>query len=284
MMLNDPPVFRFAPSPTGSLHLGHVYSALLNQKLAVEAKGRLLLRIEDIDQSRCRAEYEAALLDDLAWLGLEWERPVRKQSQHLDEYAAALERLKAKGLVYPAFTSRKEAAALAQSKGPHWPRDPDGVPLYAGDERDWSNTAREAALAAAERVSWRLDMRRAVAAVGPLSWCEAEEGVVTADPSVWGDVVVARPGSPTSYHLCVVVDDALQGVSHVVRGQDLRAATAVHRLLQELLGLPQPLYRHHMLVLGEDGQKLSKRDGAEALAAWRAKGASPAEVATLVGL
>jgi glutamyl-Q tRNA(Asp) synthetase len=284
MMSADPPVFRFAPSPTGHLHLGHAYSALLNKQLAEEAGGRLLLRIEDIDTSRCRPEYEAAMLDDLAWLGLKLEQPVRRQSEHQEEYRAILEQLKAKGLVYPSFASRAEAKALAGARGPDWPTDPDGVPLYAGPERDWSEAQKVEALEQGEQVAWRLDMLKAAEMAGPLTWKEAEEGEVACDPRDWGDVVIARVGSSTSYHLSVVLDDAVQGVSHIVRGTDLRAATAVHRLLQTLLDLPQPTYRHHGLVLDEEGSKLSKRDGAQSLAQLRAEGATPTDIASMVGL
>lgn len=280
----DPPVFRFAPSPTGYLHLGHAYSALFNKRLCQQASGRLLLRIEDIDTSRCRPEYEAAMLDDLAWLGLEWEQPVRRQSEHLAEYSAALEKLKAAGLVYPSFASRAEAKKLAQQRGPGWPKDPDGVPLYAGPERSWSDVQRAEALKEKPRAAWRLDMEKAARIVGPLTWNEVGEGQMVCDPRDWGDVIVARVGSPTSYHLCVVVDDALQGITNAVRGTDLRAATAVHRILQTLLDLPQPTYRHHGLILDEGGNKLSKRDGAQSLSHLRAEGATPQDIAAMIGL
>src|SRR6201992_1535137 len=214
-----PPVFRFAPSPNGYLHLGHAFSALLNADLVRESGGRLLLRIEDIDATRCRPEFEAAIDEDLAWLGLVWETPVRRQSEHLTGYRAALDRLVAQGLVYPAFESRSEIARLVAQKdaAAPWPRDPDGMPLYPG-------TART--LPAGER-----------ARVGELSWIErgagpqGETGLVAADPAAWGDVIVARKETPTSYHLAVVVDDALQGVTEVVRGQDLFWSTSVHRLV-----------------------------------------------------
>jgi len=284
-----PPVFRFAPSPNGYLHLGHALSALLNGDMAQAAGGRLLLRIEDIDAARCRPEYERALDEDLGWLGFDWERPVRRQSEHLDAYRDALERLRARGLVYPSYESRGEIARLVAEReaaggGPgSWPRDPDGAPLYPLPPRHGVGRPGEAAI-------WRLDMMRALAEAGPLSWRETgmgpdgKAGTVPADPARWGDVVLARRETPTSYHLSVVVDDALQTVTHVVRGQDLFHATAVHRLLQVLLGLPAPVYRHHRLMMGADGRKLSKRDGATALRALRAAGATPADIRRRVGL
>ncbi|KAA5598293.1 tRNA glutamyl-Q(34) synthetase GluQRS [Blastochloris sulfoviridis] len=282
------PVFRFAPSPNGYLHLGHALSALLNAAAARAAGGRLLLRIEDIDTSRCRPAFEAAILEDLAWLGLAWEEPVRRQSAHFDDYRAALGRLEAMGLAYPAVESRGEIrsfVAAREADGTAWPRDPDGVPLYpgAGACVDANEGARRMAVGAPYVI--RLDMRAALERVGrPLDWPEEGQGRVAADPAAWGDVVLARKDIPTSYHLSVVVDDALQGVTHVVRGQDLYAATAVHRLLQELLGIPVPSYRHHRLVLDDAGRKLSKSTGAVSLRALRQRGATPADIRRMVGL
>lgn len=287
-----PPVFRFAPSPNGFLHLGHARSALLNFDLARRSGGRLLLRIEDIDATRCRPDYEAAIYEDLAWLGVVWEQPVRRQSDHLALYREAADRLARDGLLYPAFESRAEIARLVQEKdrAGRWPRDPDGAPLYPGAARQMPPAERARRLQSGAPYALRLDMAAALARTGALHWREegagpgGETGAVAARPEQWGDVILARKDTPTSYHLSVVVDDALQGVTHVVRGQDLFRATSVHRLLQELLGLPQPIYRHHPLVLDEDGRKLSKSTRATALRALRAAGTTAAEVRRLVGL
>jgi len=285
------PVFRFAPSPNGYLHLGHALSALLNFDMARAKGGRLLLRIEDIDRTRCRPEYEAAIYEDLAWLGIAWEQPVLRQSDHFDRYREALMRLKRQGLIYPSFESRAEIARLvAARERDHgaWPRDPDGMPLYpgAGCRVPVDESARR--IAAGESHAWRLDMAAALAHTGDLVWTEiGDDGVeksVAATPAAWGDVILARKETPTSYHLAVVVDDALQGVTHVVRGQDLAAATSVHRVIQVLLGFPAPIYRHHRLILGPDGQKLAKSTGATALRVLRKEGVTPADVRDLVGL
>ncbi|MET4177223.1 glutamyl-Q tRNA(Asp) synthetase [Bradyrhizobium sp. LA6.1] len=287
-----PPVFRFAPSPNGLLHLGHAYSALLNFDRARETGGRLLLRVEDIDATRCRPEYETAIYDDLAWLGIAWETPVRRQSEHLAVYRAALEKLSALGLVYPAFESRAEIARLVAAReaaGP-WPRDPDGAPLYPGDARSLSAGERDRLIASGVPYALRLDMAAACRRVAGLTWNElgegpdGERGIVAARPESWGDVILARKETPTSYHLSVVVDDALQGISEVVRGQDLFHATSVHRLLQVLLDLPEPAYRHHALILDEAGGKLSKSDRSTGLRELRAAGATPAGIRRLVGL
>lgn len=285
------PVFRFAPSPNGLLHLGHALSALLNADLARGAGGRLLLRIEDIDATRCRPEYERAILEDLAWLGLEWEQPVRRQSEHFDEYRAALDRLEREALVYPAFESRAEIARLVAAReaasGTAWPRDPDGAPLYPGRARALPQEER-ARRRAAEPFALRLDMAAALARAGRrLAWREEDESgarEIEARPEAWGDVILGRKETPASYHLAVVLDDALQGVTHVVRGMDLYESTAVHRLLQELLGLSAPAYRHHRLVLGGDGRKLAKRTRVTTLRDLRAAGATAADVRRAVGL
>lgn len=279
------PIFRFAPSPNGELHLGHARSALLNQRLARETGGRLLLRIEDIDMPRCTPDFEAAIYRDLEWLGIEWETPVRRQSEHFDDYQAALDRLRSLGLIYPAFMSRGEMrdhiAARSDAKNP-WPRDPDGAPLYPDADRRLSRRERTRRIASHAPHAWRLDMKQAAQAVEALSWTElgegpkGETGTVAADPGIWGDVVIARSDIPASYHLAVTVDDALQGVTDVVRGQDLFYATAVHRLLQHLLDLPAPVYRHHALIVGADGRKLSKSRGDTGIAALRESG-HPAE-------
>ena len=284
-----PPVFRFAPSPNGYLHLGHALSALLNADSARAAGGRLLLRIEDIDAARCRPEYEAAIYEDLAWLGLAWEEPVRRQSAHYGDYRAALARLEAMGLVYPSFESRAEIARLVAERE-NWPHDPDGAPLYPGEAKTMSAAERRRRIDAGEPYALRLDMQAALARVDPLTWQDSgagpsgESGTIAADPATWGDVILARKETPTSYHLAVVVDDAAQGVSDVVRGQDLFHATGVHRLLQALLGLPQPRYHHHRLILGADGRKLSKSTSATGLRELRGRGVPASRIRALVGL
>ena len=352
-----PPVFRFAPSPNGYLHLGHALSALINADMAAAAGGRLLLRIEDIDAARCRPEYEAAIYEDLAWLGIKWEKPVRRQSAHHDHYRAALARLDAMGLVYPSFESRAEIAMMVagrEARGP-WPRDPDGAPLYPGAAKSLSQAERQRRMAS-EPYALRLDMVAAIERLssftsplageslpsGPdprvvrrrvsggereggqrqnqnedtplpipppppppppqegrqesaarsfdLTWSESgaspdgQTGIIRADPAAWGDVVLARKDAPASYHLAVVVDDAAQAVTEVVRGRDLFHATGVHRLLQALLGLPTPRYHHHRLILDAEGKKLSKSTAATALRELRAAGTSAAEIRGLVGL
>ena len=291
-----PPVFRFAPSPNGYLHIGHARSALLNADMAKAAVGRLLLRIEDIDEARCRPEYETAIFQDLAWLGLEWEAPVRRQSEHYDDYRAVLTVLEGMGLIYPSFESRAEIARLVAGRDAKaaWPRDPDGAPLYPGNAKATPQAERARRLAAGEPYALRLDMMAAIARVGPVVWEETgqgpseETGRIAADPAanpaIWGDVIFARKETPTSYHLAVVVDDAAQAVTDVVRGQDLFHATSVHRLLQALLGLPAPRYHHHRLILDADGRKLSKSTQATGLRELRAQGATPADIRGLVGL
>jgi glutamyl-Q tRNA(Asp) synthetase len=287
-----PPVFRFAPSPNGNLHLGHAYSALLNFDLARQAGAQFLLRIEDIDVTRCRPEFEAAIYEDLAWLGLSWETPVRRQSAHLAGYREVLEKLSAQGLVYPSFESRAEIARLVAQRetGGTWPRDPDGAPLYPGAALSLSAEERARLIDSGAPYALRLDMAAARARTRNLTWIEhgegpaGETGAVTARPEAWGDVILARKETPTSYHLSVVIDDALQGVTEVVRGQDLFWSTSVHRLLQDLLGIPQPAYRHHRLILDSAGQKLSKSTRSTALRELRAEGATPADIRRLVGL
>ena len=352
-----PPVFRFAPSPNGYLHLGHALSALLNADRARAAGGRLLLRIEDIDETRCRPQFEAAIYEDLAWLGIPWEQPVRRQSEHYDDYRAALARLEAQGLIYPSFESRGEIARLVAARetslGKNWPRDPDGTPLYPGEAKSLAPAERARRMATAEPYALRLDMQAALSFLtsplagevarptGPargrpddkfrdgegereggkyqaqnpfsvtplpnpppqgrreqkiaaralnLSWSESgagpngETGLIAADPAAWGDVILARKDTPTSYHLAAVVDDAAQGVTDVVRGRDLFHSTGVHRLLQALLGLPQPRYHHHRLILDADGRKLSKSTQATGLRELRAQGVTAAEIRKRVGL
>ena len=286
-----PRVFRFAPSPNGYLHLGHALSALLNADMARAVNGGLLLRIEDIDRARCRPEYEAAIYQDLAWLGLAWEAPVRRQSEHFAAYRAALDQLIAMGLVYPSFESRGEIARLvaAREQMGAWPRDPDGAPLYPGTAKQLSSDERERRVAA-EPYALRLDMAMALARAGDLHWTETGRGPtgeterVPARAEQWGDVVLGRKDTPTSYHLAVVIDDALQGITDVVRGEDLFWATGVHRLLQQLLDLPAPVYHHHRLIRDADGRKLAKSTKATGLRELRTQGATPAGIRKLIGL
>jgi glutamyl-Q tRNA(Asp) synthetase len=286
------PVFRFAPSPNGYLHLGHALSALLNFDMARAAGGRLLLRMEDIDTVRCKPEFEAAIYEDLEWLGIAWEQPVRRQSEHFDDYRKALRKLDAMRMTFPSFESRAELAHMVGDRDvrERWPRDPDGVPVYPGAARQMPEQDRQARIARSDAYAIRLDMDKAMDWTGPLQWRETgagpsgETGDIAADPAAWGDVIVGRKDTPTSYHLAVVVDDALQGVTDVVRGQDLFWSTSVHRVLQSLLDLPVPAYRHHRLVLDDDGRKLSKSTAATGLRELRAQGATPADVRRLVNL
>jgi glutamyl-Q tRNA(Asp) synthetase len=287
------PVFRFAPSPNGELHLGHAYSALLNAEMARKSDGRLLLRIEDIDTARCTPEFEAGIYRDLEWLGIEWDGQVRRQSEHFAEYGRLLERLIAEELVYPAFMSRGEMRAHiaeAEGRGRTWPRDPDGVPLYPGLDKALSSRERKRRMTDSEPFAWRLDTATAMARAGKsLTWTEFSGSdmdsarKVDARPDLWGDVVLGRRDTPTSYHLSVVADDALQGITHVVRGMDLFAATGIHRLLQELLGLPEPVYFHHRLILGPDGRKLSKSLRDTGLNALRIAGRTPDDIREMFG-
>ncbi len=261
---------RFAPSPTGRLHLGHALSAIRAHDLARDAGGRFLLRIEDIDGTRSRAEHVAGIVGDLSWLGLEWDALVI-QSERLALYAAALERLKARGLLYPCFCTRAEiAASLSAPQG-------EAAPAYPGTCRGLGAAAVAVRIGAPH--CWRIDMAAALAETGALTWHDARAGTVAADPMPQGDVVLARKDAPASYHLAATVDDAAQGVTDVVRGDDLFAATHVHRVLQALLGLPTPRYHHHALMLDAQGRRLAKRTGARSLAEMRAEGASGAEVA-----
>lgn len=285
------PTFRFAPSPNGALHLGHACSALLNARLASQTGGRMLLRIEDIDTTRCTPEFEAAIYRDLEWLGIRWEMPVRRQSEHFADYREALDRLIAEGLVYPAFMSRGEIRAFIAQSGKRWPHDPDGAPLYPPADKALSERERKRRMAEGAPFAWRLDVAAALDRIGnSLYWEEFTDETLTAthrieaEPQSWGDVIVARKEVPTSYHLAVVVDDAIQGVSHVVRGRDLYLATSVQRLLQELLGLPAPRYLHHLLILGPDGRKLSKSFRDTGLAALREAGVTPAQIAARIDM
>lgn len=273
------PAFRFAPSPNGEMHLGHAYSALLNARMAGECRGRFLIRIEDIDTVRCTAHLTARALADLAWLGLAWEEPVRVQSRHLKDYAAAQERLRTMGLLYPCFCSRKDIAALGASG----PRDPEGQPLYPGTCRKLSPSEITDRMASGIPYAMRLDMHLAQSRLAAPLTHEEKGKAVAADPLRWGDAVLARKDIGTSYHIAVVTDDALQGISHVVRGHDLHAATAIHRLLQELLGLPAPSYHHHELIGDEMGRKLSKSAGDISLRTLREQGVGAADIRRTLG-
>jgi glutamyl-Q tRNA(Asp) synthetase len=269
-------VTRFAPSPTGLLHLGHAYSALVAWRAAREAGGRFLLRLEDIDRTRCRPEFAAAILEDLAWLGLDWDGPVRVQSEHFADYAAALDRLDVAGLIYPCFCTRATIAAEIARAGAA-PHGDDG-PVYPGTCRALTAEERLRRITSGESFALRLDVAKALARTGPLHWEEESHGTITAEPQRLGDVVLARKDVPTSYQLAVTVDDALQGVTLVTRGADLFTATHIHRLLQALLELPTPRYRHHALLTDPSGRRYAKRDEALTLRALREAGRTPAEV------
>ncbi|MBP0614956.1 tRNA glutamyl-Q(34) synthetase GluQRS [Jiella mangrovi] len=287
-------VFRFAPSPNGELHLGHAYSAMVNHDLARSSGGTFLLRHEDIDTARCTPAFERQVEEDLGFLGIEWDEPPRRQSAHMHDYAAALEALAAEDLVYPGFMTRGEIKAYVEryeeDEGKPWPRDPDGAPLYPGLDRHASSQERERRMSEGERFAWRLDVERAIEMVPALTWEEhgasplGESGTIVARPLEWGDVVLGRMDIPTSYHLSVVVDDAIQNVSDVVRGRDLFYATSIHRLLQALLGLPDPRYHHHELILGDDGRKLSKSAQDTSLRSLREAGMTAEDIRRMVGL
>jgi len=272
-------VTRFAPSPTGLLHLGHAHSALCAVRAAGD--GFFLLRHEDIDPGRCRPEFIAAIEEDLRWLGLSWPEPARRQSQHLADYAAALERLRGMGLLYPCFCTRGDIAREIEQSG-HAPHGPDG-PLYPGLCRGMAETEAADRRAAGQPFALRLDMVKATAMAGPLRWFDCQEGWQEARPELFGDVVLARKDTPTSYHLAVTVDDALQGVTLVTRGQDLFPASHLHRLLQALLELPVPEWHHHGLLTDANGKRYAKRDKSLTLRALRQAGMSPDEVRRLAG-
>ena len=270
-------VTRFAPSPTGHLHLGHAYSALF-----AKAQGtRFLVRMEDIDASRCQPEFESAILDDLEWLGLEWEMPVRRQSAHMDDYASALNVLAARGLLYPCFCTRKDIHAEINAAG-RAPHGPDG-PIYPQICRNLSSADLTERLAIGTPHALRLKMDKATAETGPLIWHDSEAGPQQARPEIFGDVVLARKDTPTSYHLAVTVDDHLQGVTLVTRGRDLFEASHVHRLLQALLGYNVPVYKHHRLLMDAQGNRFTKRDKAQTLQSLRADGHTPADIRAMVG-
>ncbi len=285
-------ITRFAPSPTGLLHLGHAYSATLAHDHARNAGGDFLLRIEDIDATRCRPEFEAAIYADLAWLGLAWPLPVRRQSEHMADYAAALERLRDLGVAYRCFLTRREIAEQAMS-APHGAGEGEDGIIYRGPARPMSEDEEETRMARGETFAWRLSIKYSQDLLGEdfarLVFVEREEGsnterAVAARPQLLGDVILARKDTPTSYHLAVVHDDALQGVTHIIRGEDLRASTHIHVLLQRLLGLPAPVYLHHRLLTGPDGKRYAKRDRSLTLAALREAGVSPADIRSRIGL
>lgn len=276
-------VTRFAPSPTGLLHLGHAHAALFAWRRARAARGRFLLRIEDIDPGRCRPEYAEAILEDLAWLGLDWDGPARVQSEHLAEYRAALDGLAARGLLYPCFCTRAEIIREVEQSAAA-PHAPDGSPVYPGTCRELSAHIRARRLAAGEPYAMRLDMQRALASLeAPLDFTEEGEGRIRCRPERFGDVVLARKDAPASYHLCVTHDDALQGVTLVTRGIDLKPATDLHRLLQSLMGWPAPRYAHHALLTDPSGRRLAKREKSSTLRDLRARGVSASEARALAG-
>jgi glutamyl-Q tRNA(Asp) synthetase len=273
-------VTRFAPSPTGYLHLGHAYSAFDAWRAARKVGGKFLLRIEDIDTTRCRPQFTAAIIEDLAWLGLDWDGEVRKQSEHFADYEAALDKLDVASVIYPCFCTRAAIAAeIARAGGA--PQGEEG-PIYPGTCRNLPVEERLAHIAAGESFALRLDVARALTLTGPLSWEEEGPGIIPADPALLGDVVLARKDVPTSYHLAVTVDDALQGVTLVTRGIDLRGATHIHRLLQALLDLPVPRYRFHKLLTDANGKRFAKRDKALALRALRESGKTPTDIRAMV--
>jgi glutamyl-Q tRNA(Asp) synthetase len=275
------PVTRFAPSPTGFLHLGHAHSALFAWRAARCDARRFLLRIEDVDLARCRLEFEAAIFEDLAWLGMAWEEPVWRQSEHMADYAQGLNRLDRLGLLYPCFCTRKGIRAEIAGAG-RAPHGPEG-PLYPGTCRSLSEEQRQERRNAGAAYALRLDMAAAVAQAGPLVWTEREQGEIAADPMSLGDVVLARKEIATSYHLAVTLDDAAQGVTLVTRGADLYHASHVHRLLQALFELPVPEWQHHALIAGPDGERLAKRHDALAIRSLRQDGKTPAEVRAMAG-
>lgn len=280
----EQPVFRFAPSPNGELHLGHAYSALVTDHMSKQARGRFLLRIEDVDGGRAREKFEHQIFEDLQWLGLQWETPVWKQSEHMDNYAQALDRLKTMGLLYPCFASRSEILNHPLTKT--MPQNPEGFPIYPGIYRDLPESKAEQRINGGEPHTLRLNMQKAMALahekVEKISFRERRPDgsyqPIFEPPEAWGDVVLARKEIPTSYSLAVVIDDALQGVTHVTRGEDLYYATSLHRLLQILLDLPEPLYHHHPLIVDMTGRKLSKSDDDVSLKSIRATGISPQEL------
>jgi glutamyl-Q tRNA(Asp) synthetase len=278
----DGVVTRFAPSPSGFLHIGHAYSALFAWQAAVAAGGKFVLRIEDIDGGRCKPHFEDAIYEDLAWLGIKWEEPVRRQSEHMEDYAAALSKLKLLGLSYPCFCTRGDIKAELSRMG--------GAPhervqsVYPGICRNLSDLVRQRNLHDGMEHAIRLRMAEAVSQAGTIGWRDLERGTMTGDPLSHGDVILARKDIPTSYHLAVTIDDALQGVTLVTRGEDLLDYTDIHRVLQELLGLPEPVYHHHKLLTDDNGRRYAKRDRSLTIRALRVAGVIPTEVMNMVGL
>lgn len=287
--------FRFAPSPNGRLHLGHALSALINEEAARRSKGRFLVRIEDVDQSRAKPELIAAILEDLDWLGITYELPALHQSERTEAYRAATDELARMGLVYPAFLGRRGIEACLkemEQTGQNWPKNPDGTPLYPGPERHWSDAKRRSEMANGRPYALRLDMARCLEGLPgeTFAWQEvdladpSDPKTLSGDPSVWGDVILIPKETPASYHLSVAIDDDYQAITHIVRGLDLKPATVLHRLLQHLLGLREPIYTHHRLILDETGRKLSKSDGAESLHELRRNGMPAHEVRALLNV
>lgn len=271
-------VTRFAPSPTGQLHLGHAFSALQAWRHAQETGGRFLLRIEDIDQTRCRPEFIDAIYEDLHWLGLSWEEPVRIQSQHFAEYKQQLDMLQQKDLLYPCFCTRADI-----NRSHSAPHGPDGL-LYPGTCKQLAAAVVAQKMASGISFAWRLHVDRAMQATNVLTWQDAQAGTLKAQPHILGDVVLARKETPTSYHLSVTVDDALQGITDIIRGEDLFHATHLHRLLQALLDFPVPRYHHHKLLTGPDGKRYAKREGAITLRALRTSGKTRQDIYQMIGL
>ncbi len=279
-------ITRFAPSPNGWLHLGHAYSALIGARAAQAAGGQFLLRLEDIDIGRARPHFVEGIYQDLGWLGLSWPTPVMVQSERFEIYAAALKTLREQELVYPCWATRRDIAEAISDK-PNWPRDPDGAPVYPGLYRDLPAHQRKSLMWEGGSYAWRLDMKKALQiaaqkSVAPLSYIEEGQGTVLATPEAFGDIILARKDTPTSYHLAVVIDDAAQGVSQVTRGQDLAPATSVHRLLQVLLDLPAPIYHHHALVRDTSGRRLSKQASDTGFREFRQQGMSVDDVLALL--
>lgn len=287
----DKPVFRFAPSPNGYLHVGHAYSALLNLKMAREMNGKCLLRIDDIDTQRCTPELEAQMLRDLEWIGFEWDETPRRQSDHFDEYRNAVDVLDKLKLLYPSTLSRGEIKKIIKQRrdaDEPCPIDPDGSPLYPGNERELNKSQHDQIIKSGTPYSLRLDMRKALEYYKTdLNWTEISssgEALIVANPEIWGDVVLARKDFPVSYHLCCTLDDAIQGITHVVRGKDLYHATNIHVLLGKLLQFKQPLYQHHDLILDDTGEKFSKSKKHESLKDLRSSGFTKKDILSRIGL
>ncbi len=295
-------IFRFAPSPNGYLHLGHAFSALINQKICKSVNGKMLLRLENTDISRCRNRYEDAIVEDLTWIGFEWQGEIRRQSDHFDHYAGILDDLEHEGLAYPSFLSRRQINYLVAEKeeasGISWPLDPDGAVHYPGSEYNLDPETRQQMRDDHPNFAMRLNIREAqnwlVRQIpGALTWREkdyeskvsgASVKQVNCHPEQWGDLVLGRQEIPASYHLACVVDDGLQGITHIVRGKDIYPATAIHRLMQEVLGLPDPMYFHHELIVDEEGNKFSKRHGQTSLRELREAGLQPGDIYRMVGI